>query len=287
MTYREAKGQAAAKMCAAGIENAEHESRLLLEFVTQTDWGFYLMHQEDVLPEEQEKMLHALVARRCGRVPLQYLTGEQVFLGMSIAVNDEVLIPRQETELLARIAIDRLQSALTYTGHMRVLDLCTGTGCVAIAIKKFCPAAYVCASDLSAEALELAAWNEARNLSDAVAGITWIQSDLFSDITGMYDMIVCNPPYIPTEVLDTLMPEVRDHEPRIALDGGPDGLFFYRKIIADCAPLAPGGTLLFEIGDDQAEAVMGMMRDYGFSDIQVLIDLADLDRYVLGRFYGV
>ncbi len=273
-------------MCAAGIEDAEHESRLLLEFVTQTDWGFYLMHQEDALPEEQEKKLRALVARRCGRVPLQHLTGEQVFLGMSIAVNDDVLIPRQETELLARIAIDRLQSALAYNGNMRVLDLCTGSGCVAIAIKKYCPAAYVCASDLSREALEVAAWNEARNLANAAYGITWIQSDLFSDITGTYDMIVCNPPYIPTEVLDTLMPEVRDHEPRLALDGGPDGLNYYRKIIAECDQLAPGGILLFEIGDGQAEAVMGLMQDYGFSDIQVLIDLADLERYVLGRCYG-
>ncbi len=286
MTYQEAKGQAAAKMCAAGIEEAEHESRLLLEYVTQTDWGFYLMHQEDDLPQEQEMMLHAFVARRCTRVPLQHLTGEQMFLGMPIVVNDEVLIPRQETELLARQAIEKLQETLSFTGRARVLDLCTGSGCIAIAIKKYCPAAYVCASDLSAAALELAALNEARILPDAAVGITWIQSDLFSDITGTYDMIVCNPPYIPTDVIDTLMPEVRDHEPREALDGGPDGLYFYRRIIADCAPLAPGGILLFEIGEDQAEAVTELMRNYGFSDIQVLIDLAELDRFVMGRFCG-
>ncbi len=287
MTYQEAKGQAAAKMCAAGIEEAEHESRLLLEFITRTDWGFYLMHQEDEMPEEQEKMLHALVARRCARVPLQHLTGEQMFLGMSIVVNDEVLIPRQETELLARHAIEKLQETLAFTGRVRVLDLCTGSGCVAIAIKKYCPAAYVCASDRSAKALDVAALNEARNLMNASVGINWIQSDLFSDITGTYDMIVCNPPYIPTDVIDTLMPEVRDHEPREALDGGADGLYYYRRIIADCTPLAPGGILLFEIGEDQADAVTSLMRDYGFSDIQVLIDLADLDRFVMGRYRGV
>ncbi len=163
---------------------------------------------------------------------------------------------------------------------LQVLDLCTGSGCIAISIKALFPEAEVTGSDLSADALLLAKQNAARNEQD----VQFLQSDLFLEVAGSFDVVVSNPPYIPTDVIPTLMPEVRRHEPRMALDGGADGLCFYRRIILECLQhVNPGGWVLFEIGFDQGPAVAKALTDAGFSQVEVLQDLAGLDRIVKGR----
>ncbi len=277
MTYREAFRQAVDKLGSAGIESVESESRLLMETVCRSDLGFYLLHADEEMPAEQKEQFDELVEARCGRVPLQHLVGEQFFMGLSFLVNDRVLIPRQDTEILAEEAIRVLNGE---PGHPRVLDLCTGSGCLAVSIQSFCPESEVTGSDLSEEALGTASQNALRN----GVKVQWIRSDLFEAIEGSFDLIVSNPPYIPTNVLDTLMPEVREHEPRLALDGGADGLDFYRRILPACGPhLRPGGTLLLEIGSDQGEAVADLLDRHGFGDLRILPDLTGMDRVVSGR----
>ncbi len=291
MTYREAREQAAGKLGGAGIEYADNESRMLMEYVCQADLNFYLLHADEEMPEELRGRYEALIRERCTHVPLQHLMGEQEFMGIPIGVNGSVLIPRQDTEILAEEAVGTVRDLTGDLTEVRVLDLCTGSGCIAIAIKSFCPEASVSGSDISREALDVAEANAARNGLE----IEWICSDLFSGIDfystgGQFDLIVSNPPYISTNIFDTLAEEVRDHEPRTALDGGRDGLDFYRKIIDGCgfcthdgSPLRPGGILMFEIGADQADAVTALMKEGGFEEIRVIPDLAGLDRVVKGR----
>ena len=161
-----------------------------------------------------------------------------------------------------------------------VLDLCTGSGCIGISIQSFCPETKVTAADISEDALKVAKYNALQNQ----VLVNFVHSNLFSEISGTFDLIVSNPPYIPSKVIDTLMPEVRDHEPMGALDGKEDGLYFYRRITEESvAHLKDGGYLLYEIGHDQAEAVSGFMKEQGFYDIKVICDLAGLDRVVRGR----
>ncbi len=281
MTYREAVVHAAGMLDSAGIEYAENESRLLMEHVCQADLGFYLMHADEEMPPETEARFIDIAEVRCRHVPLQHLTGVQDFMGLPIKVSEEVLIPRQDTEILAEEAIRILRQENV---SLHVLDLCTGSGCIALAIKSGCPDTLVSGSDISEEALSIAAVNAAENGLE----VEWVESDLFSDIDGQFDLIVSNPPYIPTEVLDTLMPEVRDHEPLTALDGGPDGLSFYRRILDGCRLcLRPGGYILLEIGADQADAVAGLMLQNGFEEIRILQDMSGLDRAASGRLGGL
>ena len=226
---------------------------------------------------EQEKAYLDLTEKRCQRMPLQYLTGEQEFMGLPFAVNEHVLIPRQDTEVLVEEAIQILKNRMP---DAEVLDLCTGSGCIGISIQSFCPDTKVTGADISKEALQVAKHNALQNQ----VPVSFVHSDLFSEISGRFDMIVSNPPYIPSNVIDTLMPEVRDHEPMGALDGKADGLYFYRRITEESvAHLNDGGYLLYEIGHDQAEAVSGFMKEHGFNDIKVIRDLAGLDRVVRGR----
>ena len=195
-------------------------------------------------------------------------------MGFLFRVDEHVLIPRQDTEILAEEAVKYLKRRPPRPDGIRVLDLCTGSGCIAVSLKKLCPDISVTASDLSGEALAVAMEN-GRILD---ADITWIKSDLLEKITGRFDLIVSNP-----EVIGELSDEVRLHEPRMALDGHADGLYFYRKITKE-APgfLVPGGRLMFETGFDQGKAVAGLLAQNGFCEINILQDLAGLDRVVTG-----
>lgn len=296
MTYREAVRRAAEQLKYAGIENEMAESMFLLEFACKTDRNFYLLHQMEEMEAGQWEMYQAAVKKRCKRIPLQHLTGEQEFMGLPFWVNSHVLIPRQDTEILVEEALKLLKqeenrrrapggepadSAVEENNRkLSVLDLCTGSGCIAVSLKAFCPEMAVTACDISGEALMLARRNAERNHTE----IRFLESDLFSGITGRFGMIVSNPPYIPSGEIPGLMPEVRDHEPLTALDGGADGLYFYRKIIEESAGyLFPGGWLMFEIGYDQGEAVSRCMREHHFTETEVVRDLAGLDRVVKGR----
>ncbi|MCC8045987.1 MAG: peptide chain release factor N(5)-glutamine methyltransferase [Clostridiales bacterium] len=358
------------------IEDASVDAWYLLEYVTGISRAAYLADRDRKMSKEQQDAYVALVNQRGAHIPLQHLTGEQEFMGLPFLVNEHVLIPRQDTETLVELALEKLETMQnlrccssgrdTNTAEqtfLRVFDLCTGSGCIAISIAKLWKQRKqkhsvtagirqqnqksgaaagmpqqkhksdltagirqrtdtdinieVYASDISEDALAMAGEN-ARRLG---AEVHFFQGDLFaweslagsdamekagrecesetkekagsefgpdvrsSEAVPVFDMIVSNPPYIRTDVIAELAEEVRSHEPRLALDGGADGLDFYRRILRESpAHLRDGGWLLLEIGYDQGEAVADLMRKNGFSRVQVAKDLPGQDRVVSGRW---
>lgn len=274
MTYREAIELGVDTLSKAQIDNPDLDAWYLLQMVCKIERSFYYLHEEEEITEEQQKEYEIALKKRTERVPLQYIIGEQEFMGLSFKVNSNVLIPRQDTETLVEEALKVCKSG------MQVLDLCTGSGCIIISLMKNAPGMTGTASDMSKQALLVAKENGKNHEVD----VEWIRSDLFDNITGKYDLIVSNPPYIPTAEISRLMPEVRDFEPFDALDGREDGLYFYREIIEQSQDyLNSEGYLFVEIGYDQGEAVSALMKENGFTDVEVVKDLAHLDRVVKGK----
>lgn len=259
----------------AGIESADYESRVLLFWILGIDRGEYYMDPSGEVSVEEEKRLREVCSRRQKRVPLQYIMEETEFMGYPFFVDSRVLIPRQDTECLVELAVSSLGDT-----PAKVLDLCCGSGCIGISVKKICPMCEVTLSDISEEALKVAAYN-AKALE---AEVHIIKSDLFDGFPGeKFDRVLSNPPYIKSQVIEGLMPEVRDYEPRLALDGKEDGLYFYRKIIEQSHEyLNDNGKLLFEIGADQGKEVAGLMKKKGFQNVEIRQDLSGLDRIVSG-----
>lgn len=273
MTYAEAIRLGEKRLLSAKIAEAAWDARLLFEYVCQIDRNDYYLHMKDELSDADWNAYQDALQTRMGHVPLQYITGEQEFMGLSFAVNPHVLIPRQDTEILVEEAQKRIKAG------MDALDLCTGSGCIIVSLSKYAPI-HAAASDISAKALKTAKENAKRH------GVTvdFIESDLFEGITSRFDIIVSNPPYIPTEEIKTLMPEVREFEPFLALDGKEDGLFFYRKIIREAnSHLKPDGFLLLEIGCGQGKDVACLMEAEGYKEITIRKDLSGLDRIVIGK----
>ena len=258
--------------------------------------------------------------KRASRIPLQQILGQQEFMGLTFFVNEHVLIPRQDTETLVELVLNEQKDK-----NVSILDMCTGSGCIAVSLKKLGGYACVEGADISEEALKVAKRNSEEILenSDAVSsrteqiqnctnltnnqnkqdnseermvsevrtvpqtGVTFRRSDMFSNFpeTEQFDVIVSNPPYIPSAVIEELEPEVRDHEPRGALDGTADGLYFYRILAEECAKhLTPGGHVYFEIGYDQGAAVKELLDIHGFKDTRVIQDLTGKDRVVCGAW---
>lgn len=283
MTYRECYEQGCRTLQAAGIEEAALDARLLLEAVCGTDRNDLLVHGEQpVAPEAEEKYLN-WIRQRAEHIPLQQLTGEQGFMGLTFSVNEHVLIPRQDTEILVEEVLKELNDG------MRVLDMCTGSGCILLSLLHYSNDCEGLGVDLSAEALEVAGRNVLKVLTPEKAEHAhFLQSDLFEKVEGKFEIIVSNPPYIASAEVEKLMPEVRDHEPRMALDGTEDGLHFYRRIIEEAGKhLVSSGMLFFEIGYDQGQAVSELMRTEGYCDVQVVQDYAGLDRVVFGTYVTV
>ena len=269
------------KLAEEGIEEFSLDAWYLLEYVTGVSKAMYFAEPERAVSEENADRYIDCIRRRAAHIPLQHITGEQEFMGYPFCVNEHVLIPRQDTEILVEEAIQVMRP------KMKVLDMCTGSGCIVLSILKMCREKYYMTdlqgigADVSEEALIVAREN-GRRLG---VPVTWIQSDLFAKIPEeeKYDVIVSNPPYIETAVIDTLQEEVRLHDPYIALDGKEDGLYFYRRIISEAGKyLKTQGKLMFEIGCDQAEAVEELMKNAGYEQITVKKDLAGLDRVVYG-----
>ena len=280
MTYRECYEQGCRTLQAAGIEEATLDARLLLEAVCGTDRNDLLVHGEQpVAPEAEEKYLN-WIRQRAEHIPLQQLTGEQDFMGLTFNVNEHVLIPRQDTEILVEEVLKELHDG------MRVLDMCTGSGCILLSLLHYSNDCEGLGVDLSAEALEVAGRNVLKVLTPEKAEHAhFLQSDLFEKVEGKFEIIVSNPPYIASAEVEKLMPEVRNHEPRMALDGTEDGLYFYRRIIEEAGKhLVSSGMLFFEIGYDQGQAVSELMRTEGYCEVQVVQDYAGLDRVVLGTY---
>lgn len=274
MTYREAVNYGSQMLAMADIAESKTDAWLLLEMACRIDRSFYYLHMEEELPEEQFSEYEIALKKRAEHVPLQYITGETEFMGLKFRVNSGVLIPRQDTETLVEEVLKAVKPG------MHVLDLCTGSGCVIVSILHNAENVEGFATDISRQALNVAKENARLNETSVI----FERSDLFDHVTGTFDMIVSNPPYIPTGELVKLMPEVHLFEPEEALDGKEDGLYFYRRIIAECGDyLKPGGMIFFEIGYDQGEAVSEMLRSAGFLMVQVTKDLSRLDRVVSGR----
>ena len=259
----------------AGIPDAKLDAWYLLEYVTGISRASYFGDPKREVPKEQAESYREVILRRAGHIPLQHITGEQEFMGYTFLVNPDVLIPRQDTETLT-------EEALKFTKPgMKVLDMCTGSGCILISLMKKCHGLTGTGCDISEKALKTARENGRRLQVEA----SWIQSDLFEQISERFDLIVSNPPYIRTGVIEELQEEVRLHDPWIALDGKKDGLYFYRRIIAESTGyIRDNGALMFEIGHDQAEDVVRLMEEAGYTQIRVKKDLAGLDRVVTGRY---
>ena len=281
MTIQQALENAAQAFEAAGVPDPRVDAELLLSHVMGSDRLVMLMNRSTVLTAQQEQRFSSLLLLRVQREPLQYLLGTQCFYGLELKVDGRVLIPRQETETLCELGIRFLRSQDARQDlASSALDLCTGSGAIAIALKHECPNVLVCAADLSADALRLASENARRTGTE----ICFCQGDLFEAVSGRrFRLILSNPPYIPTSECDSLQAEVL-REPRMALDGGFDGLAFYRRIAAGaCAHLEKGGLLAVETGDGQAHAVAALFRQGGFSDVCIHNDLYGMPRVVSGR----
>lgn len=273
-----------------GIAEAMLDSRYLLEWVLQCNHSFLLLNPQFEATEEQRKQFFLVIEQRRQHIPLQYITGEQEFMGYSFLVNENVLIPRQDTEILVETVLEHLSKNENKQDSLEILDLCCGSGCIGISIWKqrkesagkqlIENVGSVTLSDISPQALLVAKENAKR----LVADVKFEESNLFETLEGRYDVIVSNPPYIPSAVVDTLMPEVRDYEPRLALDGTEDGLHFYRSIIKQAKDyLKEEGYVFFEIGFDQAEDIRKIFVEEGYESVVVKQDLAGLDRVVYAR----
>jgi len=258
-----------------GIESPETDAFYLLEHVTGIGKSGYLLRKNEQISLQAESAYMELIETRARHVPYQYITGEAPFMGYMFKVTSDVLIPRFDTEVLCEKAAE-----LTLEGS-RVLDMCTGSGCIAVSLKCLRQGAAVTACDISGKALAVAAENAKLNGAD----IEFIQGDLFENLDHRkFDIIVSNPPYVMNGEYEALSPEVKDHEPRLALTAGDDGMDIYRRLIPEAAEhLDAEGYLMMEIGCSQAEGVKTLMEKSGFEDIKVIKDLAGLDRVVMGR----
>ncbi len=265
----------------AGVEEATLDSWYLLEWATGVSKARYFMDPSRSLSDEESQKYLDGIARRGQRIPLQHITGEQEFMGLKFLVNEHVLVPRQDTEILVEEGLKRIRP------NMRVLDMCTGSGCIIISLEQLSQkdfSGYNCkfvGADISLDALSKAG----ENVKLHNANVELKSTDLFENIEGEFDIIISNPPYIRTSVIEGLEEEVKCHDPFIALDGKEDGLYFYRRIVDEGRDyLKSGGWLLFEIGHDQREDVMSLMKEAGYDEISAKKDLAGLDRVVMARY---
>lgn len=258
----------------AGIDEAELDARYILEYITGLNSAQYFIHSEDIIEKNKAEEFFRLIERRSKRIPLSYVIGTRDFFGLTFKVDENVLIPEQETELL-------VDEVIKHSEGKSVLDMCTGSGCIAISIALFGKPSKVAASDISEKALKVAREN-AKSLK--AGEISFIQGDMFENVTDKFDIIVSNPPYIETGEIDELMPEVRDYIPRLALDGDIDGLKFYRIISKEAVKkLNKNGRIFYEIGYNQSRAVASILLENGFTDVKIMKDYSGLDRIVMAK----
>ena len=252
--------------------DASTDARLFVCAAMKTERNRILLRLGETLRDEQEAALRDMVCRRNARIPAQHIVGNAQFLGNTFLCDERALIPRFDTEILAQEAVRRIR----VEGLRDALDLCTGSGCIAVTIAQ--AGISTTAVDCSGAALALAGEN-ARRLG---VQVRFFQGDLFGALPpgSVFDMIVSNPPYIPSADIDSLDPEVRDHEPRIALDGGGDGLLFYRRIAREGAAfLRPGGRMMLEMGEGQSPDVRALFAEH-YREIEVIQDLRGIDRVI-------
>ena len=255
---------------------------MLLAHILKVGRLYLYVNPEDVLTQEQAEAYDELVERRLNHEPTAYILGRREFMDLNLIVDEGVLIPRPETEVLVETVIDHLNDI---TKIVRIADIGTGSGAIAVSLAKHLPNSSVDAVDVSEAALDIAKKNAARH--NLTGRITFHCGDLLSPFRNAdfkFNAIVSNPPYVPSQIIGTLQPEVKDYEPRSALDGGADGLDFYRRLIGEApALLAEDGFLALEIGADQAVAVKNLAQVNGFQQVEVFKDLSNNDRVVICR----
>lgn len=275
MTFKQALEKGILLLESESIPDAKIDAWYLLSFVSQMTKAQYFLKQNDAIDELTLYKYKDALLKRAAHEPLQHITGEQDFMGLTFWVNEHVLIPRQDTETLVEEALKVIPSG------SHILDLCTGSGCVIISLVVLGQGFSGIGVDLSEDALVVARENRTRL---AGSKVEFLQGNLWEPVTGKFNAIVSNPPYIRTKDIEDLAVEVKDHEPRMALDGTEDGLYFYRQIAEHAADyLSEDGWLLVEIGYDQGQDVKTLFIDNGFKDVQVIKDLAGNDRVVKGH----
>lgn len=254
------------------VTEAKADAWLLFQEVFGLNRAEYFLNSKNPVSEKEYGAYCKFIQKREDHTPVQYIIGSTEFMGLPFRVDKNVLIPRQDTEVL-------VETVMKMANDKTVLDMCTGSGCIIISLAKLCVIPKAVGVDISPDALKVARENAIEN----EASVQFIQSNLFEGVEGRYDIIVSNPPYIPTNDIEELMPEVKTFEPRMALDGKEDGLYFYREIINSAKEyLNQEGLIYFEIGYDQGEDVKNLLKKAGFSSVQVIQDLAGFDRVVFG-----
>lgn len=280
------------KLRKAGIEEAVSDTWILFEEIFKMNRSTYIIRKMEEFPNNEEnnsliRLFNKYIKERCSKKPVQYIIGKWNFMGLDFEVNENVLIPRFDTECLVEKTIETI-SEIRKEGHnskdldIKILDMCTGSGCIAISIKKFSENVGLTAVDISQKALDVAKKNAILHDVD----IDFILSDMFNHIDNnlKFDILISNPPYIKTQDIKSLMPEVKSFEPLMALDGDTNGLKFY-KILVDKGShyIRNGGYILFEIGCEQGQEVKKMLEDSGYTQIKIIKDLAGLDRVVKAK----
>ncbi len=298
MTYKELLRQGKEELQTEGIEDADTDARLLLEYLTGMSRQDLLIHGDEEAEgktdttESVYEKYKALLSERASHKPVQYITGMADFMGLQFHVDENVLIPRFDTEFLVEEMMREIGDGSS------VLDMCTGSGCIILSLMRYKNDIDGAGADISRAALEIAKKNEElifdtqtvksqnnislHNYASKHKPVNWILTDMFENITGKYDYIVSNPPYIQSEVIPTLMPEVKDHEPHIALDGDTDGMKYYRIIAREAVKhLNPHGKLFLEIGYDEAKAITAILSENGYKNIKTLKDYSGNDRVAI------
>lgn len=281
-TYRELYEEGRRILEQAGLPDAALDARFLLEEVCGTNLQTLLVFPEKKVTGEEVNQYRAFIQRRKDREPTAMILGEWDFMGLTFRLNKSTLIPEQDTEVLVETALEELKRRGPGEAPLRILDLCTGSGCILLSLLHELRNAGGLGTDLSEEALEAARENAVRlGLQERAA---FRQGDLWEPVGDeRFDLIVSNPPYVPTEVIPTLEPEVRCGEPYAALDGGEDGLVFYRRIMREAAGhLKPSGIIIVESGFDEAPQIAALMQDQKLRGIRTVKDYGGLDRVVLG-----
>ena len=277
MTVKEALETASRKLKKNNIENSINEAKYLLKYLLKKDDVFFITDLNYELTDDEINEYEKLINKMCSHVTFSYITVIKEFMGLDFYVDEETLIPRPETEIIVEYMIEHFKAI-----PMDILEIGVGSGCISISIAKCLENVNILGVDINEKALVTANKNiKEHNVQDRVK---FIKSDIYENVEGKFDIIISNPPYIRKDIIDTLEDDVKKYEPILALDGGEDGLYFYREIINNASKyLNEGGHIIFEIGYDQGEEVKDLLIQNNFADIEIIKDLAGFDRTVAGR----
>lgn len=278
MTFSDAYKEALDMLKNAGFDEYDSDVSLLFQYVTGIDRNGLFIKSKDIIDDSTYAKLKDVLNKRLTHIPVQHITNNQCFMGYDFFVNENVLVPRFDTEILVDAVLKALKKVSAT--NLDVLDICTGSGCIIISLILMNNMINGTATDISEKALEVANVNKEKL---GVNNLKLINTDLVNGINEKYDVIVSNPPYIETKVIETLTEEVKNHDPMLALDGGDDGLIFYRRLADEAIPLLKDdGFMAVEIGYNQGTAVKELFEKAGLNNVEVIKDYAHLDRVVIG-----